>query len=901
MWKIKIVITFLITFLLCGFIGYITVHNRINTDREYIERLILEQSNRINDVISKQLYKTQALAALIIETDGTVDDFQRTASVLAVDIPTLANFLLAPGGVVTDVYPLEGNEAVIGLDFFNEVGHAGNKEAILARDTGELVMAGPFMLRQGILGLTGRYPVYLDTETDGRIFWGLVSVSLKFPEALDDTGLSALDSQGVSYEIWRINPDTSEEQVIASNREINNKNAAYLERLVEIHNAEWYFRIYMTGSWYEYPETWISFFGALSISLLIAFIVQTQNTAVQRAARFKEATEAKSKFLALVSHEIRTPINAVIGISGFELDNDEHTPEVHEAFDKINNSSMMLLEIINDLLDMSKVETGKLEFIPVDYDVQDLIYNTARLNSILIGDKPVEFVLKASENLPKTLHGDDRRIKQILNNFLSNAIKYTNEGTVELAIDSESNETGVTLIFTIKDTGQGMIKEQLASIYDEYMMFNQKTNRKTEGTGLGMNITKKFVELMGGRIEAESEPGTGSVFTVYIPQKPADTTPIGKDHADSLNNTKFATQKKKVKPPQKALQPGGALQPNKVSQSDKVLLSGKVLIVDDIDENLYIAAGFTERYGLETETATRGYEAVEKVRAGNTYDIIFMDYMMPEMDGLETVKILRSEGYILPIIALTAYTVSGVREACIEGGFDDFMPKPFTKTELEKVLIKYIRSKQSKDASLLSLLKESCGLNADFALKSFGGMEDMYLDTVKIAARLMPVRIEKIDEYVNSDIESFAVEVHGMKSVLRNIGATALSIYAEQLERAAADTDIPYINKNYPEFKTGLAELSDKLNETLQSESGNTNNAKKTADKSLLPKILSDVKRATEEFDSLLALEILAPHIDFSYNTEIDEQIKKIVFSLESSDYENALEYIAVMEELLNG
>jgi len=172
MWKLKIVITFLIAFLLCGFIGFLTVQNRINTEKEQVERLILEHSNKLNDVISKQLNKTQALAALVIRGDGTVDDFQKIAAVLARDVPTLANFLLAPGGVVTDVYPLEGNEAVVGLDFFNEAGHAGNIEAILARDTGNLVMAGPFMLRQGILGLTGRYPVYIDSETEGRVFWG---------------------------------------------------------------------------------------------------------------------------------------------------------------------------------------------------------------------------------------------------------------------------------------------------------------------------------------------------------------------------------------------------------------------------------------------------------------------------------------------------------------------------------------------------------------------------------------------------------------------------------------------------------------------------------------------------------------------------------------------------------
>jgi len=328
MWKIKIAIAFIVTFILCGLIGFITVQNKYNTEKEKIEKLILEHSNRLNDVISKQLHKTQALAALVIRGDGTVENFQKTAAVLAVDIPTLANFLLAPDGVVTDIYPLEGNEAALGLDFFNEAAHAGNIEAILARDTGELVMAGPFMLRQGILGLTGRYPVYIDSEAEGRVFWGLVSVSLKFPEALDETGLFMLNNQELSYELWRIDPDTSEKQVIASNNDFLVSNLPYLERLINIHNAQWYFRIYITDSWYEYPETWISLLIAFSVSLFIAFILQSKNVTEQNAARAYDATQTKSKFLAFMSHEMRTPMNAIIGISNIELENETHSSDV---------------------------------------------------------------------------------------------------------------------------------------------------------------------------------------------------------------------------------------------------------------------------------------------------------------------------------------------------------------------------------------------------------------------------------------------------------------------------------------------------------------------------------------------------------------------------------------------
>ena len=902
MWKIKIVITFLITFLLCGIIGFFTVQNRVNTEKEQIERLILEHSNRLNDVISKQLYKTQALAALVIRGDGTVDNFQKTAAVFAQDVPTLANFLLAPDGVVTDVYPLEGNEAVLGLDFFNEAGHAGNIEAIQARDSGELVMAGPFMLRQGIMGLTGRYPVYIDTDTEGRVFWGLVSVSLKFPEALDGTGLTMLDNRDVSYELWRINPDTLEEQVIAGNSDLHNTNTVYLERLVNIHNAQWYFRIYMTTSWYEYPETWSSLLLALSISFFVAFIMQSKRTADEKAARVQDAIQVKSKFFAFMSHEMRTPMNSIIGISGIEMENDALPTDVHDAFGRINNSGRTLLGIINDILDLSKVETGNLEITPVKYDVAGLIKDTSLLNVMLIGDKQIKFVVNAAETIPAILIGDDLRIRQILNNILSNSIKYTDKGEVAFGIDTKSNENNennanndssensVDLIFTVKDTGRGMTQEQLAALYDEYTMFGKDVDRQTEGTGLGMSITKKLLEIMNGSIDVESTPGAGTIFTVHLPQKLVDEVPIGKELAGSLNDFDYSPRRNKKK----------LIREN---MSDCC-----ILIVDDIEENLFVAKGLMKPYGLQIDTASNGYEALEKIQAGKTYDIIFMDHMMPGMDGIETTEILRAEGYTHPIVALTANVVAGIEETFIESGFDDFIPKPFDEIRLDNILRKYNRKNQTTISPLISRLKENSHLNVDTALNALGGMDDVYTDTVKITARMMTERIENIDRYISSDLESFKVEIHGIKSVLVNIGAHTLSVGAAQLEHAAIENDTSYLNENYPAFKTELTELSEELKEAIKdSETGETAEAGETAgkggtaDKTLLPKIISEVKAATEEYDSMLALEILSKSTDLSYDTETDELLKKIDFSLEKADYENALKNITVMEDLLNG
>jgi len=593
-------------------------------------------------------------------------------------------------------------------------------------------------------------------------------------------------------------------------------------------------------------------------------------------------------------------MNAIIGISDIELENEAHTPDVLDSLGRINNSGRTLLGIINDILDLSKVETGKLEILPVNYDIVGLISETVHLNAMLIGDKNIKFMVKADESLPAVLFGDDLRIKQVLNNILSNSIKYTDEGTVTLTVDCsdiapvdtvtdygytasgdmDENKDNINLIFTVSDTGRGMTKEQIAALYDEYAMFDKDANRNTEGTGLGMSITKRIIELMNGKIEAESEPGVGSTLTVHIPQKLVDSSPIGEEIAMGFNDF------------------GNTLRKNKTKLIREHMPDCKVLIVDDIAENLFVAKGLMKPYGLQTDTAESGHEALEKIRAGNVYDIIFIDHMMPGIDGIETTKILREEGYIYPVIALTAIDVTNTKEIYFESGFDGFIPKPFDIIELDNVLKKYFNSTQTRTLSTVYRLKEVSHLDVNSALSALGGMEDIYIDTVKITTRMMPERIKRFDNYVSSDIESFRVEVHGVKSVLVNIGAHKLSHCAAQLEHAAVQADTSYIEKNYPVFKAGLVELSDTLKEILQPESGGNG---KIADKSLLPKIISEVKDAVENFDSILALDIINPYIDISYETGIDELLGKIVYSLEASDYDSALDNIAVLEDLISG
>ncbi|MCL2457004.1 MAG: ATP-binding protein [Defluviitaleaceae bacterium] len=409
----------------------------------------------------------------------------------------------------------------------------------------------------------------------------------------------------------------------------------------------------------------------------IRYTAWEQRTTILNLAHKAEASDrAKSEFLATMSHEIRTPLNAIIGIAQIELQNEEIKTHCAESFERIFNSGNNLLGIINDILDMSKIETGKLELNPAEYDIAGMIHDAAQLNIVRIGSKPIQFALDIEKNLPSRLFGDELRIKQILNNLLSNGIKYTDEGQVKLSVNSKQNDGDETvLIFIVSDTGQGMKQQDQQHLFDEYLRFNAEANRTTEGTGLGLSITKRLVELMDGTITAESEYGKGSKFTVKLKQKTVACEPIGAETAESLRNFTYMSERL-VEKIQIVPMPHGS-----------------VLVVDDMETNLYVAEGLLSLYELDIDTADSGFAALEKIKNA-TYDIIFMDHMMPEMDGIETTKKMRESGYRGKIVALTANALVGNDEMFIQNGFDGFIPKPIDTQLLHKILNKFIARAQ---------------------------------------------------------------------------------------------------------------------------------------------------------------------------------------------------------------
>ncbi len=386
-------------------------------------------------------------------------------------------------------------------------------------------------------------------------------------------------------------------------------------------------------------------------------------------AEADRANEAKSEFLANMSHEIRTPLNAITGFSE-ALAEEEGMPE--SAKDDIKDiimASQTLLEIVNGILDISKIEANKIEIIDSVYKPQDIFDELLSLTKIRIGDKPIEIRTFIDQNIPKYLYGDHTRLKQVVLNFLTNAAKYTDSGHIDFKVSGSIDNNICHLIISVIDTGRGIRKEKMSALFTKFDRLDEENNTTIEGTGLGLAITKKLVDLMHGKIVVESNIGEGSNFTVYIDQKlpnpediPKEETRLTNINVNNVEVLSFERQDKK-----------------------------KVLVVDDNNLNLKVATKLISKLNLEVITASSGQECINKILNGEKYDIILLDDMMPELSGKDTLlKLRKIEGFNIPVIALTANALSGMREEYIEFGFNDYLAKPIEIKELEKIINKYL-------------------------------------------------------------------------------------------------------------------------------------------------------------------------------------------------------------------
>ena len=589
---------------------------------------------------------------------------------------------------------------------------------------------------------------------------------------------------------------------------------------------------------------------------------------MRRAEIAEESSKAKSDFLAKMSHEIRTPMNAILGITEIQLQDNTLSFAAREALERIYNSGDILLGIINDILDLSKIEAGKLELNNGQYDIASLIHDVVKINKIRYESKPIEFNLEVSDKIPALFIGDELRIKQILNNLLSNAFKYTYEGRIDLSCFTKPiNENSVMLVFRVSDTGQGMTADQVKKLGEKFSRFNLEANRKTEGTGLGMNITRNLISMMKGSISVESIPGMGSTFTVHLPQEYVDETPIGRELADNL-------MKLNIK---------NTVKIRNLQIKQEYMPYGSVLVVDDIETNLYVARGLLAPYGLSIDTVISGFDAVDKIREGKVYDIIFMDHMMPRMDGVEATKLIRSLGYKNPVVALTANAISGQAEMFMKNGFDDFISKPIDIRQLNAVLNRLIRDKQPLEIVEEARKKK----DSQYAAGSSNGPVDMRLaevfvrDAEKAAGILETICANNFRRA--ADLSIFNINIHAMKSALANIGEKELSLVASELEQAGREQNVNLVLSTLPKFIASLYEVIEKLTPEKAGTEEETD-----VDISLLHEKLLVIEAACASMDKKTAKDALAELKDMTWSKAIRDKLSSIGELLLHSEFEEA-------------
>jgi signal transduction histidine kinase len=444
----------------------------------------------------------------------------------------------------------------------------------------------------------------------------------------------------------------------------------------------------------EGRQIWIIGASSLAFIVLLTLVIYIKGildkrrlTALvaEQTYEAQAASEAKSRFVANMSHEMRTPMNVIIGLTDLVME-EEVPASVKETLRKINTPGSTLMGLINDVLDISKIEAGKLDLTPVQYDTASFLNDIITLNMVRIGDKPIVFKLDLDETLPEVLQGDELRLRQIMNNLLSNAFKYTEKGTVSMSVTHQRQESLEWLTFSITDTGIGIREEDLPKLFTDYNMVNRQASRKVEGTGLGLSITKKIVELMGGQISVSSIYGQGSTFTARLSQGHITADPIGKEVVESLCIFRYQDKKK---PSQ-----------GKTVRAD--LRHARALVVDDFPTNLDVAAGMLRKYKMQVDCADNGKEAVDIIASGQPiYNIIFMDHMMPVMDGVEATKTIRAlntpYAKNIPIVALTANAIAGYEQMFMENGFNAFLPKPFNVMTLDAVITQWVVERLEKE------------------------------------------------------------------------------------------------------------------------------------------------------------------------------------------------------------
>ncbi len=578
----------------------------------------------------------------------------------------------------------------------------------------------------------------------------------------------------------------------------------------------------------------------LMFSGLLQQIIEIRNSEQEKKAAI-EANLQKSSFLANMSHEIRTPINSIIGMNEIIL-RENTNPEIADYARQIDSSGRLLLGLINDVLDFSKIEAGKLEIIPGKFSTIEFANDIVVMASERAKHKNIEIVFNISESLPSVLIGDDLHIKQVIINLISNAVKYTKEGTVTFTMGvmpSFTDEKVCDIKFTVQDTGVGIKKENIDKLFDSFTRVDEKKNRSIEGTGLGLSIVRNLVDMMHGTVSVESEYGKGSTFTVILPLEVGDKTPIG-NFSEAVSHFSEKTEKyiETFHAP-----------------------DAKILVVDDNAVNLRVVRELLKNTQVELDMADNGKDAVS-LCAGKKYHLILMDHRMPDPDGIETLHMIREDRHGLnnttPAVVLTANAFAGLKEKYIEEGFADYLTKPIDSKILEKTVmellpkdlvitelepldrtspessdkstepagtvgdadretVRYSKEKGGNKMSFADAMRNVAGMDYDATSEQYGGGEEFMQSLLETVVEDGREKIELMYKYLEEkDYENYGIEAHAAKSTMATINAMDISAHAKKHEFAAKENNIDFILADSKAFLEEYAEMLNRIDEAMK-------------------------------------------------------------------------------------
>ena len=707
--------------------------------------------------------------------------------------------------------------------------------------------------------------------------------------------------------------------------------------------------------------------------------------------KLKIASKAKSDFLAKMSHEIRTPMNAVIGMAELALKEDM-PPAAKEQIYTIKQAGGDLLSIVNDILDISKIESGKLSITPEKYHFSSMLNDVVSIVRMRVRETGVKFTVNVDGKIPDLLLGDELRIKQVLLNILSNAAKYTKKGHITFIVSGKIINNDVFLTFDVIDSGKGIKKVDVEKLFNDYSQVDLESNKGIEGAGLGLAIAKNLINMMNGNISVESLYGKGSKFTVKVPQKIISLEPLAKVensrqksvlvyercgvYADSILYTMVNLdvdcvcaetdeefyEKLKAREFSFVFVEYGLLEIAKAvleksnSKAKIVLIAdfvsggayggdydvvempvfpiavanilngvsddfsynvsedtiarfcapdARILIVDDIMTNLKVAEGLMMPYKMKVDLLDSGKKAVEAVKI-NKYDLVFMDHMMPEMDGIETTKIIRETNLVLPIIALTANAVSGAREMFLNNGFNDFLSKPIDTIKLSSVLKKWLpQEKQLMITEKLEIEETGAAIHIDgvdvqLGLSRIGGKQEIYLQTLAIFRKDGITKIEEIKNALNNgNYPLYTTLVHAIKSASANIGAEKISKVAKNLEAEGKEENVAVINQLTPKFLADFQILLDKIGKALSK--NKENNKKEAINLELLANELSKLKGALGEFDIIVIDKCANDLREFTQYDEFGAIVESILQHTLIGGYDEAVSEIEILLDKIKG